>query len=178
MRIFTLLFVVFWGGNSLALPTQIEGKDLVTDTVISTSIAKAKKGTVVLFLSARCPCSSSHENHLQDLAKRFSDFQFIGVHSNTDEPESEAVQHFKNKFSFPIIQDNGAKLADSFKALKTPHVFVLGPKGELLFAGGASDSHVAPEAKKHFLEDALKDIEAGQKPRLAEARTLGCAISR
>ena len=105
-------------------------------------------------------------------------FEFFGVHANQDEAPAETRKHFKEaKLPFPVLEDRGAKLADEFRALKTPHVFVV-RGGEILFQGGVDDSADAGQAKKHFLEDALTALRQGKALETTRARALGCAIQR
>jgi peroxiredoxin len=162
-------------------PREFAAIDLLTHQSKTVSWSQASRGTVVVFLSSRCPCSSSHEESLKKLHQEFAThgFNFIGIHSNQDEPTSEAETHFKQvALPFPVVQDEGAKLANALGALKTPHVYVLNPSGELLFQGGVDDSHIAQIAKKPYLKTALLQIEKGQRPDPSEVRVLGCVIKR
>ena len=103
------------------------------DLLTSKSIAFPKtnaNATVIVFLSAKCPCSGGHEPYLKTLYEKFSGpssgVEFIGVHSNQDEAKDTSVEHFKAAaLPFPVVQDEGAKIADQLKALKTPHVFIV-----------------------------------------------------
>lgn len=164
-----------------ALPPKIEAEDLASGKTVRAEIASAPRGTVVAFLSAKCPCSASHEITLETLRAKYEPlgFRFVGVHSNQDETRELAIAHFRgSSLKLPIVTDPGARLADAFGALKTPHVFVVSPRGELLFQGGVDDSHQSAEARRHFLADALDAIHAGRRPETPQARTLGCLISR
>ncbi|MFM8315994.1 MAG: redoxin domain-containing protein, partial [Deltaproteobacteria bacterium] len=157
----------------------IAGTNLTTGQFFSTSQASQTKGTVVVFLSAKCPCSQNHESSLKTLAKEFSEFTFVGVHSNTDEAETLASEHFKNAaLPFPVIQDRDSKLANEFGALKTPHVFIVGPQGQCWFNGGVDDTKDASKAKEFYLKNALLDIKEGKEPKQKTARALGCTIKR
>lgn len=158
---------------------HLEGKDVVTDKVVTVDAAKSVKGTVLVFLSAKCPCSASHEELLNKLSADFKDFTFVAIHSNADETASDTKAHFeKTHLSFPVLQDQKNAWANQLGALKTPHAFVLNLKGEVLYQGGVTDSHTGPLAKQQFLKDALEDIQNGKTPRLKEGRALGCFIQR
>ncbi len=155
------------------------GIDLRTGKNFSTQTLSNRKGLVVVFLSAKCPCSKSHEGSIEVLAREFTGFSFVGVHSNKDEDEGLASVHFKEAgFSFPIIQDRESRIANEFGALKTPHVFIVGPKGECWFNGGVDDTKDASKAKQFYLKQALLDLKDGREPQQKETRTLGCAIVR
>ena len=173
----TLLFVsmMFFAASSGF--GAITGQDLLSGKKID--VAPGTKGTVLVFLSARCPCSNSHIALLKSLAKDYKDFSFVAVHSNADEPSDEAKTYFKgSELPFPVIQDEGTKIADGYKALKTPHAFLLSPDGKILYKGGVTNSNRADRADVQFLRDALADVEAGQPVKVAEGRALGCNISR
>lgn len=184
MKTIFALWIGFLSGISMC-PTDSwavtvrTGRDLLTGREVRFP-SKADRTPVLVFLSARCPCSQSHESELKRLHARFSSagFEFIGVHSNQDETVAESKKHFKEAaLPFPVIEDRGAKIADEFRALKTPHVFVL--KGaEVVFQGGVDDSADGARAKKHFLEDALVALQNGKPVEVSRARALGCAIQR
>lgn len=148
-------------------------------TASESKTSETLKGSVLVFLSARCPCSSSHENLLNDLQTEFKDFRFIGVHANQDEPLEESRKHFvEAKLKFPVLQDKGAQYADAFKAFKTPHAFVLSASGEILYQGGVTDSHSGPNANNFYLKQVLTALHQGQPAPFETKRALGCVISR
>lgn len=180
MLLRTVLSLVFLcltlAANASPAPFRIEGTDPLNGEKISTASLE-KKGSVVVFLSAKCPCSNSHIVELKNLSKEFSDFEFVGVHSNGDEPAAKA--YFENiALPFRVIEDKNFALANQLKALKTPHVFVLDHDGKTLYQGGVSDSKKFERATKKYLRAALTDIHEGRAVATAEGRTLGCEISR
>lgn len=157
----------------------ISGNDLRTGEHISVNPKENSKGTVVVFLSTQCPCSRSHEKVVQALAHEFSELKFVGVHSNQDEKAEISQKYFKEGgFSFPIIQDDKFKIADEYRALKTPHAFIVGPQGECWFNGGVDNSSDAARANQHYLRNALLDLRNGKEPKEKQVRTLGCVIKR
>ncbi len=177
--IFTFLLVVVVMGSisALAAVPTVQGEDLLSGKKIE--LTTKSKGTVLVFLSARCPCSNSHLKIVDQLAKDFPDFQFVGVHSNIDEKKEMAQEYFKSaSLSFPMIEDDGSKLADQYRASKTPHVFVLNPAGEVVYKGGVTNSADAPSANRQYLKEALTEIQAGKAVTTAATRSLGCVISR
>ncbi len=174
-----LLTISLLGLTAAALPHQMTGKSVIDSQQIKVG-ELSKKGLVVVFLSAVCPCSNSHLVELKKLKSEFSDFDFVGIHSNTDEGKDLTSSYFKAaNLPFPVIQDSGAKLADEFKALKTPHVFVVLKDGSTAYQGGVSSSrHFDDKADRKYLREALGDLSAGHKVTTPEGRTLGCVISR
>ncbi len=164
-----------------ALPSSVlsekdhtSGKDITKILEIN-----KKKTTVVFFMSTKCPCSISHAPYFKKLATEFKDIQFIGVHSNMDEKDSDLTSFLKGQdFSFPIIRDDEAKIAEELGATKTPHTFVYDSNGKRLFHGGATNRSNATVATKFYLKDALAKISKGEKPDMKFARALGCYIQR
>lgn len=156
----------------------LEGKHLLTDTKVLVDSSNSK-GLVVVFLSAKCPCSNSHNTELKDLAQIYKEFNFVAVHSNVDEGKDLSKPYFKNAaFPFPVIEDEKSKLADQLQASKTPHAFIFASSGEVLYQGGISNSKDCAKADRKFLREALVDLHSGKVVRTPEGRTLGCAISR
>lgn len=178
-----LLFILFFAttltSGAMEKINSLSGSDVLTGEMRHFKVAEPKRGSVILFLSAKCPCSASHEPLLKELSQTYQDFQFIGIHANADETASEAETHFREvKLPFPVIRDSRSQWANKFGALKTPHAYVLSAHGELLYQGGVTDSHVGPTAKKHFLKEVLEDLQANKASRHKEGRALGCYIQR
>lgn len=134
------------------------------------------KMTVVAFLSAECPCSKSHIEHLRELKERNPELQFVGVLSNAEEDVSMAAV-ILNQIGFPVLVDEDQALANAFGAVKTPHIFVV-KSGEIVFHGGISDASHFANAKVRYLETALAQIKLNKTPRPNYARALGCDIRR
>lgn len=177
MRIALFCFLIGWAVPVLTVAAPVSGPDLMKGGELS--VEPGAKGTVLVFLSARCPCSNSHVPVLTQLAAEYREFNFVAVHSNADEPMEEAKKYFSAlQLPFPVIRDHELKLANEFRALKTPHAFILSPSGQILYKGGITNSSQAPAADKNFLREALADLTVGKAVRTADGRTLGCEIKR
>lgn len=173
-----LFFVFIFPSHLRALPQEFSALNVLNSSEVSLKLADGQN-KVLVFLSAKCPCSESHEEMLSSLAKEFGTVKFFGVHSNSNESISEAKDHFtKSKLPFLVLHDRDAKIADAFAALKTPHAFIVDPKGEVVFSGGVSNAAHAPMASKHYLREALLSVSKGEKPNPSVVRSLGCVIAR
>ena len=60
---------------------SFEGLDLLSGKDIKKTFDE-KKYLVAYFLSSSCPCSQAHFDHLNELQKKYKNFNFIGFHSN------------------------------------------------------------------------------------------------
>ncbi len=136
-----------------------------------------KKGTVLIFMSANCPCSMSHADEIKKLSADFTDFRFIGINSNADESNDTAKSYFAS-FPFTVLKDSKSKIADELKALKTPHAFIFTSDGKQVFQGGVSNSSTFQRADRKYLREALADLASGNEVRTPRARALGCAVDR
>lgn len=154
---------------------SVQGYDYKKQNDVNISLKKTET-YVVAFLSAKCPCSASHEKPLKDLAAQYPKIQFIGIHANQDESLQEGERKFKD-FPFSVVQDKDAKMANQIGALKTPHIFVV-KNGAIVYQGGVDDSTDASRAKKFHLKAALEEISQGKDPSFKEGKALGCFITR
>lgn len=174
MKYIILLLLIITNSHALRAPlsdsTMLSGKKV-------TSLGTSDKKTVVFFLSASCPCTKKNIPYLQSLSSEYPDFQFLGVHSSANESMEDAKKEFGN-LKFPIAYDKDMKIADQFKATKTPHVFVLDEESEILFHGGVTNSVDPVRAKNFYLKNALEDISGGKEVRQKFAKALGCYIVR
>lgn len=174
---FLLLCVSPARGATLKIE-ELKGPEVVGGHQVTPNL-KGRKGVVVAFLSAVCPCSNSHLKELSALSNEYPDFDFFGVHSNTDEEKEPTQKYFREaNLPFPTIQDSGARIADAYKALKTPHVFVILTSGEVAYQGGVSSSRNFDSADRKFLREALEDLKQHRAVKTPEGRTLGCVIAR
>jgi peroxiredoxin len=168
--------------NAAIKPSQvISGINLLNSQFFSVNLSEVKKATVVMFLSAKCPCSASHQEALNSLSEKFGPlgYTFVAINSNANEDLEFSKKYFqKAKLKFPVIKDSNSEIANHFSAYKTPHVFIVNPKGEILFQGGVDNSKVAEKASRFYLKDALESIQNGELPREKEVRVLGCEIKR
>lgn len=174
-----VLSFVFLFGNSNTLFASIKasGQNYFSGKVESMEV-EDEKLAVVVFLSATCPCSDSHVEHLNNLSAKYPKIKFYGFHSNQDQNSKLGLEYFqKKKMKFPVWRDEKAKVADKLGALKTPHVFIL-KNEEVLYSGPVSDKSNFSKSERHYLEEFLVANAAGTKFEAPTKRPLGCYIAR
>ena len=180
----TLALTFFFNASTAFACSELgtfSSQDLFTGAKIEWKSETAKLATVIVFLSATCPCSRSHEPILAEMAARYQSqgVLFFAVHANTNEPLVMTQAHFReSKLGFSVLEDTDARLADVLGALKTPHAFVIDPKGKILYHGGIDDSQAAEGAKKKYLDEVLTALLDKRELPYEVTRTLGCVIQR
>ncbi|MBC8134205.1 MAG: redoxin domain-containing protein [Deltaproteobacteria bacterium] len=139
-------------------PRTLENLTRVADT----------RGAVLVFVSARCPYVVQARQPLADLVKQYGGkVSFVGVNANQNESADDVKADAAQNFSFPVLRDEGSKVADLYAAERTPEVFVVDAKGVIRYHGGVAD-----------LGAALGDFTAGRTIAKAEVKAFGCTIKR
>lgn len=173
---FTLFSAVSLGANIIE---KINGFSLTKNSIQTIDIKKDHRPLVVMFISKDCPCSRGNLDYLDVLSNEFKSFHFIGIHSKKDTKSEDITSYLQDKkLSFEVFNDNDLKIADQFKALKTPHVFIVNTDGEIVYNGGVTNTTSPINAKEHFLRTALTEMHNHKLPSNSETRTLGCFITR
>jgi hypothetical protein len=140
----------------------------------------AEKYAVVIFFSANCHVLSAHDARIRELA---ADYAARGIRFLALDPEVDATgardreEADRRGYPFPILVDEGGKIAKSVGATYAGHAFVFDRAGAVLYQGGIDSDrvHLTDDATP-YLRNALADLVAGRSPRVADAKVLGCAL--
>ncbi|MBI4556185.1 MAG: exo-alpha-sialidase [Candidatus Hydrogenedentes bacterium] len=133
-----------------------------------------RRGTAILFLSARCPITASAIQELNTIHKKYRlrDVLFVGVCSNPTETEEELKAFCQSHgVIFPVYRDSQGKTARQFGAHVTPEVFLLDEQGRELYHGSAG----VPEERSR-LDAAIARLLQQQTPEPSQARIKGTAL--
>ena len=139
---------------------------------------------VVAFLGTECPLVKLYGPRLQLLNAEFGDkVAVIGINSNTQDSMTEMTAYAeRHGVQFPLLKDVGNKVADQFKAARTPEVFLLDSDRRVRYHGQIDDQYdvgiVRDKAERNFLRDAIEEVLAGKKVSLPETEAIGCHIGR
>ncbi|MEO8189631.1 MAG: thioredoxin family protein [Acidobacteriota bacterium] len=157
--------------------TSLDGKPLALAEAL-----KTHKAVVVLFVATKCPYSNAYNERMKQMAESYEKqgVLFVGINSNSSEPEAEAREHArKHGHTFPIAKDPGNKIADLYNAKRTPEAFVITPDGKLRYHGRIDDnSEDAARVTSPDLKNALDALLAGRPVQSAETKAFGCTIKR
>ena len=159
------------------LPSASDGKMVALKDLLAKN-----KAVAVIFVATKCPVSNAYNGRMAALGKEYAakGIAVVGINSNKAELAPEVAAHAKEHgFTFPVVKDEGNKVADAYGAQKTPEVFVISPKGDLLYHGRIDESQDDPKGvKSPDLRNALEAILAGKPVPAAETKAFGCTIKR
>lgn len=140
-----------------------------------------KNGTVLIFIAVQCPVSNGYNERMEKLAQDYKarGINVIGINANSTESAADVKEHAaKNNLTFPILKDNGNKIADALGATRTPEAYFLGAGNKLLYHGRIDNSRDITQVNSSELRDALEATLAGKPVPKTTANAFGCSIKR
>ena len=164
--------------------TDLDGKPF--------KLSEHRGKTVVLeWFNPDCPfVKASHtKGSLVDLAERQQKQGVVWVAINSNRPGSQGEGAERNqdakrefKLSHPILLDPSGQVGKLYGAERTPHMYVIDPKGVLVYAGAIDNSPdgegESPKDGKlvNYVEQALSAVAAGKAVEPAETEAYGCTV--
>jgi peroxiredoxin len=154
------------------------------------------KVTVVNFYSIQCPIQRAWDKRLAEIQTEFAKegVVFLHIDSNVteigaappaedgdEEPYAKVKEHLKKQeLPFRVLADHGNKVADMFDAKTTPHIYVFGRDGKLVYKGLVDDDQKNQNAedRKNYLRDVLGSLLKGEKVEPFATKEVGCTIKR
>ena len=150
-------------------------------TTHSLSSLKGKNGTVLIFIAVQCPVSNAYNERMEKLAQDYKarGINVVGINANSTESAADVKKHAAEKnLTFPILKDNGNKIADSLGATRTPEAYFLDASNKLVYHGRIDNSRDLSQVQSSELRDALDATLAGKPVAKTSAPAFGCSIRR
>ena len=147
----------------------------------SLSSLRGKAGTVLIFVSTRCPVSNNYNERMQKLAEdyRARGVAVVGINSNKEETPAEIKSHSAEKgLTFTILKDSGSGIADRLGATRTPEAFFLDAQNRLVYHGALDNAQNPVMVNTHHLRNALDAVLSGKAVERPEVKAFGCTIKR
>jgi thioredoxin-related protein len=167
---------------------SIDGKEL------SLLAIKKENGVCVIFSCNTCPfvvgrgeTSEGWENRYNDLADycEQNNIGMVLVNSNeakrdNDDSFEKMVERAKaQKYAMPYVVDEDSKLANTFGAKTTPHVFLFDKSNKLVYKGAIDDNvDKAEEVKETHLKNAIHSLVQNKPITENNTKAIGCSIKR
>lgn len=156
------------------------------------SLADYKGKTVVLeWTNDECPFVRKHYGgqNMQALQKKWTAKDVVwltiissppGEQGYADGPKAKKLTADRGAAPTAVVLDPKGDVGRSYKALTTPHMYIVKGDGTLAYMGGIDDK---PSTKvedlktaKNFVDAALGEIEAGKPVSVPTSRPYGCSV--
>jgi peroxiredoxin len=86
----------------------------------------------------------------------------------------------RNAAPTAVLLDESGAVGRLYAARTTPHMFVIGPDGKVVFQGGIDDrnssDHATVQGARNYVREALAAVRTGRAPETASAPPYGCSI--
>ena len=142
---------------------------------------KGKSGSVLIFVSTKCPVSNAYNDRMEKLAQDYKarGINVIGINANAAETGEAVKAHAaENKLSFPILKDPANKVADRLGATVTPEAYFLDASNKLIYRGRIDNAKDAAQVNSSELRDAIEASLNGKPVAKTTASAFGCTIKR
>jgi peroxiredoxin len=143
------------------------------------------EATVVVFMGTECPLVRLYASRLNEIVERFSEskVQMIGINSNVQDSMAELKAFARDtKIEFPLLKDPGNRVADLFRAQRTPEAFVFNSERQLVYRGRIDDQYTygrqRPEVVQEYIVEAVNGVLKGTDIATSETEPVGCIIGR
>jgi peroxiredoxin len=163
------------------------------DTTGATRSLSAYKGKFVVleWVNFDCPFVGKHygSGHMQKLQKDYTGKGVVWLSINSSKTGSQghfatdkvnALLKEKNAAPTAYLLDTPGTAGRAYGAKTTPHMFIVDPKGTLIYAGGIDDTPSTDQADmktaKNYVSTALDEALAGKPVTTATSQAYGCSV--
>ena len=129
--LFTIFFTFALTANAqgLAVGVAMDNFSLpdINGKVQTLNELKGSKGSVVIFVSSKCPVVGMYNERINQIAADYKakGINMIGINSNVTENGEMVKSHAELTYKFPILIDKNSVLADKLGATRTPEVYFI-----------------------------------------------------
>ncbi len=151
------------------------------------------KGKFVVLEWTNPDCPFVHKFYdsgaMQKLQKEETDKGVVWLRINSSAKGKEGFQSpadvtayvkENNVAATETLLDPSGKVGHEYGARTTPHMFVINPKGELIYAGGIDNKPSADAediaSAQNYVQTALDEAMAGKPVTVATAKPYGCSV--
>ncbi len=153
------------------------------------------RGRIVVleWLNLECPFVQGHygpNRTMVDLANKYKGQEpdkdkgvvWLAINS-TSHTTPEVNREFakKNGLPYPILDDRSGKVGRAYKAVTTPHLFVINRQGHIVYDGAIDNAplgKLAEGAQAHVnhVDEVLAALRAGEEVPAAQTKPYGCSV--
>ena len=159
----------------------------------ATQSLSAYKGKFVVleWVNFECPFVGKHygSGHMQELQKTYTGKGVVWLSINSSATgkqgyyaadKVDALVQQKSAAPTAYLLDTAGTVGREYGAKTTPHMFIVDPKGTLIYAGGIDDTPSTDQADiktaKNYVQKALDEALAGKPVSTASTQSYGCSV--
>lgn len=133
--------------------------------------------------------ASHTKGALVDTAKRQTANGIVWLSINSGAPGKEGTGVAKNKEAMktfgmtnPVLLDEAGTVGKAYGATNTPHLFIIGKDGKVVYLGAPDNSPDGEGASPsggtlvNYVDAALADLAAGKPVKVGESKAYGCSV--
>lgn len=139
---------------------------------------------VFVFTNTTCPLVQRYMPRLKSLDAKYGEqnVQFVAVNVGRHDSIRDMAAHaLEYDIPFPFVKDESGQCAAALGVTRTPEVAVLDAQHRLVYRGRIDDQYrlggALPKPRRHDLEEAIKDVLAGEAVSEAQTPVDGCLIT-
>ena len=144
-------------------------------------------GILVVFTSNKCPFVIMWEDRyklIEDECLK-SDIGMVYINSNEarrdgDDSIDKMKEHARKMgYKYPYLIDRNSKIANSFGAKTTPHIFLFNRHKKLIYKGAIDDNYKSiKNVKEKYLINAITQLNNNEEIKINTTKAIGCSIKR
>jgi len=176
-----------YGASAATVGDTAPGFTLTDLHGVDYSLADYRGKVVVLeWINPNCPFSERHarEKTMVNL-EHGHDVVWLAVNSTSPKhrdyltPAQHRAYNGKMGIDYPVLLDPTGEVGHAFDAKTTPHMFVIGEDGTLLYEGAIDDDPLGREKPKHrmnYVGLGLDEHAADEPVEPATTKPYGCSV--
>ncbi len=141
-------------------------------------LLRDRRGALLIFWSGSCAHCVRYDDFFNRFSARYPALAFAAIASRINETHEQMISAVRDRgLSFPILRDEGARIARMWFSQQTPRCYLLDPGGRLLYRGAIDNFKLpADPGYLEYLEPAIAQFLNGEPIARADTPSFGCAI--
>jgi peroxiredoxin len=140
------------------------------------------KIVVLEWLNPGCPVVVRHykAKTMVTLADKYAEKGVVWLGINSSEMGTNADnKKFADTYSakYPILNDASGSVGHQYAATNTPHMFIVGKDGKVLYEGAIDNDPKGSKSEKiNYVQQALDEILSGKAVSTPKTKAYGCTV--